>query len=400
MMSDESSNIFTTAVHSGGESPQVGGAHPHVPPIISSVGYAYPTMSETDVALGGGPRDFIYARNGGPTQAAFEDAIAALEGADAALCFSSGMAALHAAILTVAHSGGHLMVAEALYGTTLSLVQWLDANMNITLHTVDLTDLDATRALIHEVEPTALVCEVLTNPLTRVIDLPVIAEMAHSVGGQVVVDNTFATPYLLRPLELGADIVVHSATKYINGHGDLLAGVMAGPADLCNVAFQQRKLMGAVLSPFDAWLALRGLRTLPLRMRQACQNAAQVAAWLKEQPGVSRIYYPGDPDHPDHDVAQRLLGQDAFGAMLSFELVDADRARAFAFVDALHLCQPITSLGDMTTIISHPATASHRSLTPEQRQALGISEGLLRLSVGIEYAADIIADLEQALASI
>jgi cystathionine beta-lyase/cystathionine gamma-synthase len=353
-------------------------------------------MAETDAALDGGPRDFVYARNSGPTQVAFEDAVAALEGAEVALCFSSGMAALHAALLAVAHSGGHMVVGEALYGTTLRLARWLDANVDITIHTADLTDLEATRLLIDEVEPTALVCEVLTNPTSRVIDLPTIAMMVHAVGGQVVVDNTFATPYLLRPLEVGADLVVHSVTKFINGHGDVLAGVLAGPSDLCRVAYEQRVLMGAMMSSFDAWLALRGLRTLPLRMRQACESAAQVAAWLKEQPGVSRVAYPGDPDHADHAVAKRLFREGAFGAMLAFELADGDQERAFAFIEALGLCRPVTSLGDLVTLVSHPATASHRSLTPEERAAQGISEGLIRVSVGVEEADDIIADLAQA----
>jgi len=389
-------NIFTAAVHSG-QAPPMRGANPHVAPIVPSVGYTYESMQETDAALGGGPRDFIYARLGGPNQVAFEDAIAALEGAEGALSFSSGMAALHAALLSVAHAGGHMLVAEGLYGATLRLARWLDANMDITIHTVDLTDLEATRLLIDEVEPTALICEVLINPTARVVDLPAIAMMVHAVGGQVVVDNTFATPYLLRPLELGADLVVHSATKFINGHGDVLAGVLAGPPDLCRVAFDHRKLMGAMLGPFDAWLALRGLRTLPLRMRQACDSAAQVAAWLKEQRGVSQVLYPGDPDSPDHGVAKRLFREGTFGAMFAFELADADQAKAFAFVEALQLCQPVTSLGELDTLVAHPASSSQRTLTPEERAARGVTDGLLRVSVGLEDPADLIADFEQAL---
>lgn len=392
-------SIFTAAVHSG-QMPPLDDAVPHHGSIIPSVGFAYPSLDETAAALTGGPRNFAYSRHGGPTQVAFEDAIAALEGADTALSFSSGMAALHAAILTVAHRSGHLVVAEAIYGMTYKLAQWLDANMDITLHALDLTNLEAASARIQELEPTALVCEVVSNPTLRVVDLPAIAAIAHKVGAQVVVDNTFASPYLLRPLELGADIVVHSATKFINGHGDVLAGVMAGPADLLKVAHDYRTMAGALLGPFEAWLALRGMRTLALRMRQACANAAQIADWLAEQPAIARVIYPGHDDHPDHSIAARLFDHDAFGAMLAFELREADTRKAFAFVEALRLVGPIPSLGDLSTIVLHPATASHRALTPEQRLERGIPDGLVRMSVGIEDAADIIADVEQALAAV
>jgi cystathionine gamma-synthase/methionine-gamma-lyase len=395
----EESSIFTTAVHSG-EPPAMEGAKPHGVPIVSSAAYTYDSWADISDAIHGGPGSFVYARYGGTTQLAFEDAIATVEKADAAVCFSSGMAALHAGILTIAHSGGHMLVAEALYGTTTSLAQWMDANMDITAHTVDMTDLEATRLMIDEIEPTALICEVVTNPTMRVIDLPTIAMMAHAVGAQVLVDNTFATPYLLHPLEVGADIVAHSTTKFINGHGDVLGGVLAGPSDLCHVAYGHRKRMGAMMSPFDAWLTLRGLRTLPLRMRQACDNAMQIATWLKEHPAVSQVMYPGDPDHPQHDTARSLFREGVFGAMMSFELADADQAKAFAFMDALQVCQRLASLGVISSSVSHPATTSHVNLTPEERAAQGISDGLIRLSVGIENPADIIADLEQGFAAI
>lgn len=394
----QSDSIFTTALHSG-HVPPLDGPQPHVPPIAPSVGYTYDSWADTADALADG-QNFTYVRLGGPTQAAFEEAVAALEGADAAVCFASGMAALHAAILTVAHTGGHVVAAEALYGTTLGLLRWLDANMDITLHLVDLTDLDATRLLIEKVEPTALVCEVVSNPIARVIDLPAIAMMAHAVGGQVLVDNTFATPYLLRPLELGADLVAHSATKFINGHGDVLGGVLAGPSDLCHVARGHRGLMGAMMSAFDAWLALRGLRTLPVRMRQACENAAQVAAWLKEQPGVGHVSYPGDPDHPDHEIAKRLFREGVFGAMLAFDLARGDIEETIVFLDALRVVQRVASLGDLTTLVSHPATSSHRGLTPEERAVRGISDSTVRLSIGLEDTGDLLADLEQALRAV
>jgi cystathionine gamma-synthase/methionine-gamma-lyase len=271
--------------------------------------------------------------------------------------------------------------------------------MRIGVRFADFLSPDAVRAAVQEARPTCILCEVLTNPLVRVVPLDAIAAIAREAGARLVVDNTFATPVLLRPIELGADVVVHSTTKFLNGHGDVLGGIAAGPTDVMQAAYQYRRMLGAMPSAFDAWLTLRGLRTLGLRVRQACANAAQIAAWLAEQPRIKRVYYPGLPDDEGHARAAALLGGH-FGSLMAFEINGVDRKGAYAFVDRLRLIRPVTSLGDVYSLILHPASASHRSLTPAQREAQGITEGTLRLSVGIEDPTDLITDLDQALGAI
>jgi cystathionine gamma-synthase/methionine-gamma-lyase len=213
----------------------------------------------------------------------------------------------------------------------------------------------------------------------------------------VLIDNTFASPYLCNPCSFGADYVMHSATKFIAGHGDVLAGVIVTSAANRKRMYEINKMIGSTLGPFEAWLAQRGLKTLPLRMRQQCDNALRVAEWLSGHPRISRIHYPGLPAHPQHELARRLFGERGFGAVLSFEIAGADKKAVFQFMDALELCMPATTLGDIYTITLHPASSSHRALTEAERAAIGISDGMVRLSVGIEDADDIIADLEQAL---
>lgn len=399
-------NIATLAVQAGLEpnAPDPAGhARPSVPPIVPSVGFTHPSMAEADEALGYGggtpfdPARYAYSRYGGPTQAAFEEAIAALEGAEGAVSFSSGMAALHAAVLSLVPHGGTLVAAEQLYGMSRALLDWLAAGRGLRVHTVDFLDQEAVRRTVEALQPAAILCEVITNPLVRVVDLDAVAGIAREAGAALLVDNTFATPCLLRPLERGAHVVLHSTTKYLNGHGDVLGGVVAGPADVMQAAYQLRKMLGAMPSAFDAWLALRGLRTLAVRVPQACANAQRVAEWLAGQARIGRVWYSGLPGDPGHVTARRLLSGGHSGSVIAFEIAGLDRAEAFAFVGRLRLIRPITSLGDVFSLILHPASSSHRALTPEQRAAQGISEGLLRLSVGIEDADDLIADLAQAL---
>ena len=395
-------NIDTIAVTAGRI--RKGTARPAVIPITPSVGFSHPSMTNTDAALGypGGtpanPDRYVYARHGDPNAAALEEAIAALEDAEGAISFSSGMAALHAAILTYVPTGGTIVAAEQLYGVTRTLLDWLAANMNVSVRYADFLDEEAAAQAIKDARPQAVLCEVLTNPRARVVPLDRIAEAAASVHAPLIIDNTFATPYLLRPLAIGAALVVHSTTKFLNGHGDVVGGVVAGPTDAMQQAFAYRKLLGAVPSAFDTWLTLRGLRTFPLRLRQQCAGAMQVARWLAEQPRISRVDYPGLPADSGYMVARRLFGGEEFGSMIAFEIDDVDRQGAFQFVEALQVIRPITSLGDVFSLILHPASSSHRALTPEQRAAQGITEGVVRLSVGIEDPADLIADIEQALA--
>jgi cystathionine gamma-synthase/methionine-gamma-lyase len=224
--------------------------------------------------------------------------------------------------------------------------------------------------------------------------------MAHRRGAALLVDNTFASPYLFNPLQHGADYAIHSATKYLSGHGDVLAGVVATSAENRSKLSELNKLVGGVLGPFEAWLALRGLKTLPLRMRQQCENAQRIAEWLQTQPRIAKVNYPGLANHPQHALAARLFADKGFGGVLSFEITGASQAMAYRFMEALKVCLPATTLGDIYSLVLHPATSSHRSLTPEERARVGISDGLVRLSAGIEAADDILADLERALAKI
>lgn len=396
---DHELSIFTAALHAGRRLPHHQ-SRPATPPIFPSVGYVYESLGDAAAALAGEKKDFIYQRMSGPTQVMVEEAIATMEAADDAVCFGSGMAALYAALLAVAHKGGKLLAAEHIYGPTRNLMGWLHANMDIDVHYVDMLDLEKTGRAMKEIAPTAVILEVLTNPLVRVHNLPAIAEMAHDVGAQAVVDNTFATPFLIQPLDYGADLVVHSATKFLNGHGDALAGVIAGPSDLCHVIREHRQLLGAVLGPFEAWLLLRGIRTLPVRMQYASRNARQIAAWLTDHDRVNRVFYPGLTTDNGNALAADLFRRGYFGAMMAFEVTGLDKAGAFRLIDALRIIKPVTSLGDVETLISHPATASHRGLAPEERCALGITDGVMRLSIGLEDPNDLAMDLAQAIGAV
>jgi cystathionine gamma-synthase/methionine-gamma-lyase len=285
-----------------------------------------------------------------------------------------------------------------LYGATQTLLKWLAERSGVTLKWVDIRDLNAVNPALDSAAGGILLFEVLSNPLSRVADAPALVQLARQRGVRVVVDSTFTSPYLLNPLTFGADFVMHSATKYIGGHGDVLGGVVAAAkTEDARALRDTRRLLGTNLSPFDAYLALRGLRTLPLRVREQNTNALQLAQWLTRHPRIACVHYPGLPDNPDHLVAKRILRAGCFGAMLAFDIREAGRAEVFAFMEKLEVVQRIASLGDVATLAAYPTHASHRGLTPEQRAALGIGDGCVRLSVGIEDAADVMADLEQAL---
>jgi cystathionine gamma-synthase/methionine-gamma-lyase len=399
-MSESSARAFATrAVHAGERQPP-DGAVPVSSPLYPSVGYTYPSMERLDAVLGAEEPGYVYsARYGNPTVAAFETAVADLEGGAAAHAFASGMAAMHAALLAVGVAGGaHVVAAADVYGATYTLLSRHFRAMGATVHLVDVSDLAAVETALARHRPVALVVETISNPLLKVADLPALGRLARAQKTPLIVDNTFASPYLCRPLAHGATLVVHSATKYLAGHGDVMAGVVVGDAAQRGRLVDIAKLLGGTLGPFEAWLALRGLKTLPLRLRQQCAGALEVAGWLAAQPAVARVYFPGLPAHASHAVARRLLGADRWGGMVAFELRAGERAAAFRFMERLQLIQPATTLGDIYSLILHPATSSHRSLTAEARAGLGISEGLVRLSVGIEEPADIIEDLRQALA--
>jgi cystathionine gamma-synthase/methionine-gamma-lyase len=392
-----SSNIHTLAVHAGERGPRPDFV-PVSTPIYPSVGFLYDDMKDLDAVFGATRPGYVYPRYGSPTVHAFERAIAVLEGAEDAVAFASGMAAVHAALLGAGVQAGTTVVAAAdVYGATYALLERLLAGQGVRTRFVDIANLDeVAQAVVHE-RPVALLCETISNPLMKVADVPALAEVAHEAGAALVVDSTFASPYLFCPLAHGADYAVHSATKYLGGHGDLLAGVVACSSERGLDLRERQKLLGANLGPQEAWLTLRGVKTLPLRMRQHCANAQLVAEWLAGHPAVARVNYPGLPDHPQHTVAARLFSGRGFGGMLSFDLRGAGQSDVFRFMEALELILPATTLGDVYSLTLYPAHSSHRQVAPDLREAIGIGQGLVRLSVGIEDGQDLIADLAQAL---
>ncbi|MDH7489782.1 MAG: PLP-dependent aspartate aminotransferase family protein [Anaerolineae bacterium] len=389
--------LATRAVHAG-ERPPRPTFTPVATPVYNSVAYVYPDMELLDQAFDDPAHGFVYSRHGNPTCAAFEAAVASLEEGEAAVSFASGMAAIHAALLAAGvHAGESVLAARDLYGATTALLSRFFTAQGAEVHFADFTDISTVRRMLNAVRPRALLLETVSNPLLRLADIGRIAELAHSVNATVIVDNTFATPCLVRPLELGADYVVHSATKYLSGHGDVVAGVVVSSAANCAALRDVAKTVGGILGPNEAYLALRGLKTLPLRVERQCKSAAWIAAWLEAHPKVARVYYPGLKSHPQYDLARNLFSGGLRGAIVSFEIVGAGRRRVFQFLQSLELCIPATTLGDLYTEALYPAHSSHRALTAEQRKAIGIGDGLVRLSVGIEDPEDIIADLRQAL---
>jgi cystathionine beta-lyase/cystathionine gamma-synthase len=395
----------TRAVHSGerraDQNGKDGNFYPISTPIYASTTFSHPNIETTDRVLGGEQEGYSYARYDNPTVRAFEEALASLEAQDRApraraFAFASGMAATHAALVAAElSSGATVLAAEQLYGSTATLlVQVFGAN-GVDTRFVDAYDLGAVEKKVAELRPRAVVIESISNPLLRVADVSAISEITRAAGAALIVDNTFGTPCLQRPLDLGADIVVHSATKYLSGHGDLTAGVVACGPPYDAAVEQIRKLVGGVLGPFEAWLAHRGLKTLPLRMDRQCRNAREIAASLVSHPKVARVNHPSLESHQDHDTAQRVLSDT--GGLVSFGLAEGGREAAFAFLNALELCVKAPSLGDVYTLAIHPATSSHRDLSPARRERLGVGENLVRLSVGIEHHEDLVSDLEQAL---
>ena len=400
----------TDAVHAGESRAASGEAngssyYPISTPIYASTTFSYPDIETTDRVLGGEQPGYSYARYDNPTVVAFERAVAALEspaGDARAFAFASGMAAMHAALVaTELGPGATVLAAEQLYGSTATLLVQIFGMSGVETRFVDCYDLEAVERKVEELKPRAVVIESISNPLLRVADVPRIAKITRRAGAGLVVDSTFATPYFQRPLELGADIVVHSATKYLSGHGDITAGVVvAGPP--YDAALEQiRKLVGGTLGAFEAWLAHRGLKTLPLRVERQCENAREIANRLAKHPKIAKVNHPALGGHPDAEVARRVLK--GSGGLVSFELDvggadDAEARRtAFRFLNALRLCVKAPSLGDVYTLAIHPATSSHRELSSARRERLGVNEALVRLSVGIEHPEDVIRDLDQAL---
>jgi len=372
----------TIAIHIGSEPDESTGSV--TVPIYQTSTYAQDAL--------GKHKGYEYARTQNPTRSAVERNIAALEGARFGFAFASGMAAIDATLRLV-KAGEHVVVSDNTYGGTARLFNRILANYNLEFDYVDTSDPLNVEAAIKQ-NTKMVFLETPTNPIMTVTDLKEVSEISHRAGARVVCDNTFMSPYLQRPLEFGVDIVVHSTTKYLNGHSDGVGGVVVlnDEEDANWIGFVQNSA-GAILSPFDSWLVLRGTKTLALRMEQHDKTGRAVAAFLEEHPKVKKVYYPGSASHPQHTLARRQ--QRGFGGMVSFEVGSLQAARTV--LESVKLCTLAESLGGVETLISHPATMTHASVDEAKRQRLGITDGLVRISVGIEDTDDIIADLDQAL---
>lgn len=365
------------------------------PPLHLTSTFVFDSAEAGGEMFAGDRPGHIYSRISNPTLDLLERRIASLEGTEAGLALASGMGAITAVMWTLLSPGDEVIVDETLYGCTFAFLHHGMAKFGVTVHHVDLTDPAKLDAAIGP-KTRMVYFETPANPNMRLVDIAAVSAIAHRAGATVVVDNTYATPYLTRPIELGADLVVHSATKYLGGHGDVVAGLVAGRAeDIAQIRLVGMKDMtGAVMAPFNAMLILRGLKTLALRMERHSSSARVVADWLAAQPGVSVVHYPGLDSFPQHALAQRQMALP--GGMIAFELAGGLEAGR-AMMNRLRMIARAVSLGDAETLIQHPASMTHSTYTPEERARHGISDGLIRLSVGLEDVADILDDLDQAL---
>ncbi|HKS25385.1 MAG TPA: cystathionine gamma-synthase [Thermoanaerobaculia bacterium] len=372
----------TDCIHAGQEPEPVTGAVTY--PIFQTSTYVQPEL--------GRHKGFEYARTQNPTRAVLEHALAALERGKHGHCFASGMAAIDT-VFRMLQAGDHVVAGENMYGGSYRLFSRVLEKFGLQFTYVDTSDVDAVRGALRD-NTKIVYLETPTNPMMTITDIAACAEVAHARGALVVVDNTFCSPYLQRPIELGADIVVHSTTKFLNGHSDSVGGAVISNDDAIaeKIGFLQNAA-GAILSPFDSWLVLRGIKTLAVRMRRHEENGMAMATYLSNHPKVRKIFYPGLPDHPGHALAKKQMS--GFGALISFEVDDAKK-----FLDRVRLCSLGESLGGVETLISHPVSMTHGSVPEVDRLRLGITPGLVRISVGIEDIEDLIADLENAFEGI
>jgi len=366
----------------------------HSLPIFATSSYVFKSAEEASLRFTGQLPGNVYSRFTNPTVAAFQERLALMEKGERCLAFASGMAAIMAVGMGLLKAGDHVVCSRGVFGNTVLLFQNYFGKFGVATDFVDLTDLAAWEAAIRP-NTRFLFLETPSNPLTEIADVAELASIAHRHGCLLVVDNCFCTPALQKPFELGADIVVHSATKYLDGHGRCVGGaVIAGSEIIEKSIYPYLRTGGAAMSPFNAWVFLSGLETLAVRMKAHCDNALALAQWLERQPGVSRVYYPGLPSHPQHELARRQ--QSHFGAIVSFEL-SGGKEHAWRLIDATEMLSITANLGDVKTTITHPATTTHGRLTPEVRAAAGIKDGLVRVSVGLENIEDIKKDLLRGL---
>ncbi len=356
--------------------------------------FVFSSAAEAAARFSGAEAGNIYARFTNPSVSMFEDRLAALEGAKRCVAFASGMAAILATVMGLMKAGEHVVASRSIFGSTVQLFNNILGRFGIETTFVSPTDPEAWRQA-SRANTRLFFLESPSNPLTEVSDIRAIAAIAHETGAWLVVDNCFCTPILQRPLDLGADIVIHSATKYLDGQGRVLGGAVLGRKDLMEGVYTFLRTAGPTLSAFNAWVLLKGMETLPIRMQAHSANALELATWLEAHPKVARVRYPGLPSHPQHELA--MIQQSTGGGIVAFELAGGKEA-AWKLIDATQLMSITANLGDTRTTITHPATTTHSRMTPEQRAEAGIGDGLIRVAVGLESVADLKADLERGLA--
>ncbi|MBA1190602.1 O-succinylhomoserine sulfhydrylase [Pseudomonas entomophila] len=368
----------------------------HSEAVFFTSSYVFRTAADAAARFAGEVPGNVYSRYTNPTVRAFEERLAALEGAEQAVGTSTGMAAILATVMALCSAGDHVLVSQSVFGSTISLFEKYFKRFGVQVDYVPLADLEGWQQALKP-NTRLLFVESPSNPLAELVDIAGLAAIAQAHGALLAVDNCFSTPALQQPLALGADIVIHSATKFIDGQGRCMGGAVAGRAELMKEVVGFLRTAGPTLSPFNAWVFLKGLETLKLRMRAHCQSAQALAEWLTQQDGIERVHYAGLPSHPQHALAKRQMS--GFGAVVSFE-VAGGKEGAWRFIDATRLVSITTNLGDSKTTIAHPATTSHGRLTPHEREAAGIRDSLIRVAVGLEDVADLQADLARGLAAL
>ncbi|MEF8714425.1 MAG: O-succinylhomoserine sulfhydrylase [Accumulibacter sp.] len=393
MESKRGYSLETLAVRAGQERSQF---NEHSEALYLTSSFVFSTAAEAAARFSGEEEGNVYSRFTNPTVSAFQDRLAALEGAEACIATASGMSAILSLVMALCSSGDHIVASTGLFGATQQLLGTIMPRFGIQTSFVAQTDVTAWHAAMRP-ETKLFFLETPSNPLTEIADIAALVGIAHAQGVLVAVDNCFCTPILQRPLDLGADLVVHSATKFLDGQGRVLGGAVAGPKTLTDEVFKFLRTAGPTLSAFNAWVLLKGMETLQIRLEAQSSKALQLARWLEGHPRVARVYYPGLPSHPQFELAQRQ--QKSGGAVVSFEIEGA-RAEAWKVVDSCRLLSITANLGDTKTILTHPASTTHGRITPEQRAAAGITEGLLRIAVGLEAVVDLQNDLETGLSLI
>ena len=363
-------------------------------------GYVQPTAASAAARFAGDEEGFTYGRYGNPTVASFEQRLASMEGTEAAISSASGMSAILMMCMGLLQSGDHVVCSQSMFGSTIKLIGSDLAKFGVQSSFVPQTDVDAWRAAVRP-NTKLLFAETPTNPLTEVCDIAALADIAHKAGALLAVDNCFATPALQKPVALGADIVMHSGTKFLDGQGRVMAGALCASQQMVTEKFlPMLKSGGMTLAPFNAWVVLKGMETLDIRMRAQSAQALALAQWLQEHDKIERVYYPGLPSHPQHQLAlaqQSGLGGAVLSVAIKADTPEQARARAFHVLDSMQVLSLSTNLGDTKTLVAHPASTSHGRLTEVQRQAAGVTQGLIRLSVGLEHLDDIKADLLRGL---